>query len=175
MEIMPNHKLQVLRFEHLATDEQPFRFVDSGLPNVYLVGIRYFTYEDGRVVAEIPALKSLMKLIARDLVERPDSLSGAEIRFLRKRLGKRAVDFARELGIEAETLSRFENDKQEAGESLDKLIRLVYAVTSDDPELVDKVRPTLDSLLAAWKSGPANVKIVKKIDNNEWTDVPKVA
>ena len=108
----------------------------------------------------------------RDLIERPDSLSGEEIRFLRKRLGKRATDFSKELGIDAATLSRIENGKQETGESLDKLIRLVYAVSSDDPALVDQIRPMLDSLLASWKIGSSNVRIVKKIDdNNEWSDV----
>lgn len=171
------HKTQdeSLRAEHLATDENPFHFVDSGLPNVYLVGIKYFTYEDGRSVAEIPAIKQLMKLIARDLIERPDSLSGAEIRFLRKRLGKRAVDFAKDLGVEAETLSRYENDWNQPSESVDKLIRLLYAVSSDDPELSHQIKPIMESLLAAWKAGPKEVKIVKKIDNNEWSDVPIAA
>jgi putative transcriptional regulator len=171
MEMM--HKIQdeSLRAEHLATDENPFHFVDSGLPNVYLVGIKYFTYEDGRVVAEIPAIKQLMKLIARDLIERPDSLSGAEIRFIRKRLGKRAVDFAKDLGIDAATLSRYENDHQQPSESHDKLIRLLYALSSDDPELIQQVKPILDSLLSAWKSGPTETRIIKKIDKNEWSDV----
>lgn len=172
---MPKQKPELSRVEHLATDEDPFHYLACGLPNVYLVGIKYFTCEDGRVIAEIPAVKQLMRLIARDLVERPDSLSGSEIRFLRKRLGKKAVDFARDLGIEAETLSRYENDKQEPSESLDKLIRLLYAISSDDPELIEQVRAILDSLLAAWKAGPTDVKIVKKIDNNAWTDVPLAA
>jgi transcriptional regulator with XRE-family HTH domain len=176
MEMMPKTEQKSICVEHLATEEKPFHFEDSGLPNVFLVGIKYFTYEDGRVVPEIPAVKQLVKLIARDLIERPDALSGEEIRFLRKRLGKRAVDFSKELGIDAATLSRLENGKQEPGESLDKLVRLVYAVTSDDPALVDQIRPMLDSLLASWKAGPANGKIVKKIDdNNEWKDVPLAA
>src|ERR1035441_4255646 len=77
--------------EHLATDQHPFHFTDSGLDNVYLVGIKYFTSPDGRVVAEIPALKQLMRLIARDLVLSKSDLTGPEVRFLRKRLGKKAT------------------------------------------------------------------------------------
>ncbi len=172
---MPRIEKKSLCVEHLATDENPFHFEDSGLPNVFLVGIKYFVYEDGRVVAEIPAIKQLMKLIARDLIERPDSLSGAEIRFLRKRLGKKAVDFAKDLGIDAATLSRYENEKQQASESHDKLIRLLYALASDDSELVPQVKPILDSLLATWKAGTTEAKIVKKIDNNEWSDVSLAA
>src|SRR5579872_5437797 len=92
------------RKEYLATIKKPFHFVDSGLPNVYLVGIRYFVYEDGRTSAEIPAISQLMRLIARDLVEKPQALTGCEIRFLRKRLGKKQMDFAKELGLRPETL-----------------------------------------------------------------------
>jgi transcriptional regulator with XRE-family HTH domain len=81
------------------------------------------------------------------------------------------VDFSKDIGLDAATLSRIENDRQQPSESIDKLIRLLYAVSSDDPELIDQVKAILDSLLAAWKLGPSDVKIVKKIDNNEWSDV----
>jgi DNA-binding transcriptional regulator YiaG len=176
MEMMPKTEPKSLCVEHLATAEEPFHFASSGLPNVFLVGIKYFTYDDGKVVAEIPAIKQLMKLIARDLIERPESLSGEEIRFLRKRLGKRAIDFSRELGVDAATLSRLENGKQEPGESLDKLIRLVYAVTSDDSTLVDQIKPMLNSLLASWKTWPSDGRIVKKIDDHHgWSDVSLAA
>src|SRR5258708_15270111 len=68
-----------------------------------------FECECGEVAAEIPAIMPLMQLIARDIVAQPTSLSGDEIRFLRKRLGKKQLDLAKELGVEAETLSRYEN------------------------------------------------------------------
>jgi len=63
--------------------------VDCGLSDVYLVGIRYFVCECGETVAEIPAIRQLLSLIARDLVEKPKALAPEEIRFLRKRLGKK--------------------------------------------------------------------------------------
>lgn len=89
MEKMTDHSCMARRVEKLATVEQPFHFADSGLPNVYLVGIKYFVCDCGSVVAEIPAVKQLMQLIARDIVESSSDLTGAEVRFLRKRLGKR--------------------------------------------------------------------------------------
>ena len=102
----------VRRKEYLSTEKKPFHFVDCGLDNVYLVGIKYFVGVDGQSIAEIPALQKLMQLIARDVVLCPRDLTGPEVRFLRKRLGKKASDYCSYLGVEPETLSRIENDKQ---------------------------------------------------------------
>src|ERR1035438_545344 len=99
MEMTQNHNCRNSRTEKFATAEEPYHFVDSGLPNVYLVGIRYFHCECGQDLADIPAMKQLLNLIARDLVEKTSALSGAEIRFLRKRLGQKAADFSRQLGF----------------------------------------------------------------------------
>lgn len=170
METMNDHNCATSRTEAFATAENPFHFTDSGLPNVYLIGIKYFTCECGRVVAEIPAVKQLMKLIARDLVESSQSLAGPEIRFLRKRLGRKAIEFSKELGVSAETLSRLESGKQALTEPMDKLIRLVYAASSEDIDLMRCVMNTIQSWLMAWSVRVADQKIVKKIDDNEWSN-----
>ena len=72
-----------------ATYENPYRFVESGLPNVYLVGIDYRVCQSCKLqAADIPALDDLMVKIARVVVRQESPLSGAEIKFLRKRLRK---------------------------------------------------------------------------------------
>lgn len=159
------------RTEHIATQKAPFHFVDSGLPNVYLVGIRYFTYQSGRLVAEIPAIKPLMQLLARTLIAKPAALAGSEIRFLRKRLGEKQVTFARSIGIEPETLSRAENDHQVLSESNDKLIRLYYALSAFDDAHLNEARQALVKTLAEWgKAKPEGLskKTVIKVKNNAW-------
>ena len=167
---MEEHNCKAHLKEHLATEDEPFHFFDSGLSNVYLIGIKYFTCECGRVIAEIPAIKPLMRLIARDLIGSPVSLAGDEIRFLRKRLGMKATQFAKILGVEAETISRFENDKQPPSESLDKLIRLTYAVNSDDIELSEHVRRVIQQALSDWKRREGESRIVMKMEHNEWSE-----
>ena len=155
--------------EHLATDEHPFHFLDSGLDNVYLVGIKYFTHPDGRIVAEIPALKQLMRLIARDLVLSKSDLTGNEVRFLRKRLGKKATEYCKYLGLEPETLSRVENGKQPISSATEKLARLSYAILSEETDLYDHAKTILQSMLDDLR--PAKDKIVLEIrDNNEWRE-----
>lgn len=162
--------------ERFATYEEPFHFVDSGLPNVYLIGIKYFVCEKcGEIVAEIPAIKQLMTVIARDLVESNSSLTSDEARFLRKRLGKKASDFAKELGITPDHLSRLENDRLTIPESLDKLIRLVYAVSADDPQLLRSVMRMVQSWLITWTKRTTQKVIMKKIDDNQWSNVALAA
>lgn len=160
------------RNEFRATMDEPYHFVACGLPNVYLVGIRYFRCECGEDLADIPAIKQLVNLIGRDLVEKTSALSGAEIKFLRKRLGQKAADFARQIGLEPETLSRIENDHIPASERTDKLVRLYYAVASKDPLLLGELQANLDQRLMAWqKIVLPPKKIVASVRDNEWTPV----
>ncbi len=159
------------RREVLATPENPFRFVDSGLNDVYLVGIRYFVCECGRIVAEIPAARQLLSLIARDLVEKPKALSPEEIRFLRKRLGKKQADFAKELGVRPETLCRFESGDTRTNERTDKLIRLYYALASKDPILIEQLGPTIQDIMAAWEYTKNSAHIVATVKDNKWKAV----
>ena len=162
------------REERRATLDRPYRFSDSGLPNVFLVGIKCFQCKKcGEEVAEIPAIKDLMSLIARDLVGKREAFTGAEIRFLRKRLGKKASDFAREIGVSPEYLSRVENDHESAGEGLDKLIRLTYAVASKDETLLNQLKKALHELLASWIKTRKPKRIVARVKDNVWT--PAVA
>jgi transcriptional regulator with XRE-family HTH domain len=157
----------------MATEEKPFHFVDSGLDNVYLVGIRYFANADGTFSAEIPAIKQLMRLIARDIVMSPKGLTGKEVRFLRKRLGKKGTEYCRYLGIEPETLSRVENGSTKASIQVQKLAKLSYCAFSEDGKLVECAKSILQSILedlsAKQKTKP---KIVMKVDSHhEWHEL----
>lgn len=159
------------RVEKFATSENPFHFVDSGLPNVYLVGIKYFVCECGNIVAEIPAVKQLMQLIARDIVESPFDLTGAELRFLRKRLGKKASEYAQLLACAPETLSRIENGKQQITLQTQKLAKLSYCLFSEDSHLVECAKSILLSILEEIRNKHKK-KIVLEMDaNQEWREL----
>ena len=163
------------RREYRATLEEPYHFVDSGLTTVYLVGIPYFRCSCGSEVAEIPAIKQLMSLIARDLVQKEEALTGEEIRFLRKRLGEKAADFAKHVGIGAEHLSKLENGHLSAGESTDKLVRLYFAIESKDRELMRQLTGAIAKLLAAWVDSKQPRKIIATAKDNDWELEPQAA
>lgn len=172
MERMTDHDCSERRVEKLATEAEPFHFVDSGLPNVYLVGIKYFVCDCGRVVAEIPAVKQLMRLIAHDLVISPFDLTGTEVRFLRKRLGKKASEYCTYLGVEPETLSRIENGKQPLSVQAQKLARLSYCIFSGDPNLVECARSILQAIVEEIATRQKKQRIVLEMDTNqEWREL----
>lgn len=165
-----NHKFEWRK----ATAQAPYHFVDSGLPNVFLVGIRYRKCECGQSSAEIPALKNLMVVIGRAIVKKPASLNGPEIRFLRKRLGKKSAVFGRIIGVTQEQVSRWENDKNSPEESADKLIRVFYCILSGDAAL----RRELDENLEAWLAtvpGTDHVSaLTARLHDNQWTAEPQL-
>ena len=163
------------RQEVWATSDNPFRFVDSGLSDVYLVGIRYCVCKCGKIVAEIPAIRQLLSLIARNLIEKPKSLAPEEIRFLRERLGERQIDFANEIGVCPEILSRFETGETRTHERTDKLIRLYYALASRDLILIEQLGPTLPDLMAAWEYTKNSVHIVATVEDKKWKAVTTAA
>lgn len=123
--------------ERKATQEAPYHFVDSGLPNVFLAGIKYFVCEvcSSIVKVEIPLIEDLMNALARAVVLKISPLTGQEVKFLRKRVGIKQTDFAEIISTGAEQLSRWENDHNEMSGAMDKFIRLAYTFISKDTKL----------------------------------------
>jgi len=166
-----NHDCTRQKREHLGTDSRPYHFLDSGLPNVYLVGVKYWACGECKSQwAEIPAPDKLMNVIADAIVMKPGILTGAEIRFLRKRVGKRASDFAQLINKTPEHLSKLETETLPLNEGTDKLIRLTYGMLSPDTSLLTKLSGRGEDWLnsiAAGKKPPARIKIAKA--RNSWS------
>jgi putative zinc finger/helix-turn-helix YgiT family protein len=157
--------------ERRATVAAPYRFVGSGLSNVYLIGVKFRVCRSCNAkIAEIPAVKQLMISIARAVVEGDSPLSGEEIRFLRKRLGKRSSDFARLVGVSLEEVSRWENDHNAPGRSADKLIRILYSVLSGDSHLRERVNKDIEELVTvmAGESREAPRIRLRLLRNHAW-------
>jgi len=87
----------------------------------------------GTVDPIIPNMDGLMKVLAIALVSNRCKLTGEEIRYLRKYVGKSAREFSRYLNVNHTHLSKLENDRYEVTPRLDKLVRLI--VCSMDPEI----------------------------------------
>ncbi len=181
VEATTGHRCEDFLETRRATREAPYRFIDSGLPNVYLVGIRYFVCREcGKQAAEIPAAKELMRVIARAIVEKEASLSGREIRFLRKRLGKKATEFAQIVGVVPEQVSRWENEANPPERSADKLIRLYYCLLSGDKKLREKLAADMRKALEQWLAAVPSGEQVKGIQaafnrKHEWRVQPVAA
>ena len=81
----------------------------------------------GDFEVEIPLVLQLNRALADALIRKPTRLTATEIRFLRKALGWSGVDFARHMGVDAATVSRWEAG-QKMGASAERLLRLAVSV-----------------------------------------------
>lgn len=68
-------------------------------------------------------------------------LNSAEIRFLRKAMGKSSKDLAAALGVTVETMSRWENNKAVIGQEFEKLLRLNVVLSLKDKAPLIVVSP----------------------------------
>ncbi len=157
---------------HTATPAKPYHFVDSGLPNVYLIGVKYWTCTKcGTQSAEIPAPERLMNVIAESLVMKSGMLSGAEVKFLRKRAGKKAADFAALINKTPEHFSKLETGSLPLNEPTDKLIRLTYGMLIADQELLARISANVEEWLSSIDLGKKRAgKITIKKAGNSWSD-----
>lgn len=161
------HDCEERATEYFATRQKPYHFLDSGLPNVYLIGVTYWVCKDcNKQAAEIPAPEQLMNVIAKAIVMKQGLLSGPEIKFLRKRVGKRAADFAELISKTPEHLSKLETESLELPPGTDKLIRLTYAMLSDDAELLETMTKRIEEWLKSIKAkgNPQPIEIKKEGD-----------
>ena len=167
------HDCRVFAEEKRASGSNPYHFVDSGLPNVYLVGIKYRRCRVcGAQSADIPAVKNLMMALGRIIVENDAPLTGPEIRFLRKRLGKKSSEFAGIIGVSSEQVSRWENGHNPPEKSADRLIRVYYCHLSGDHELRATIDKQIESRLAAWSQGARFGDIRANLYRQDWRVKP---
>ena len=109
------------------------------------------------------------------LVSKETPLTGDELRFLRKRVGKPSKDFAQLLGLTSEQYSRIENGLR-LTRSNDKLVRFLVMGLSviealKKPELMERVANQ------TWTShvGP-DQRVIAKVDAvRGWTVETKAA
>lgn len=112
-----------------ATVEHPYHYTESGLQNWWLAGISVYSCPNCEVdSADIPDMDGLHDLIARNILLTPFSMTGPELRFLRKEATLRLKDFAEQMGVDPKTIANWE-----ASEKLNKLtdltVRVLVAMT----------------------------------------------
>lgn len=81
-----------------------------------------------RIGISIPHLEDLIATVAITRALHPMQLDGAEVKFIRRVIGKTAKDLAANLGMAPETYSRWETGKQAVGEWADRQVRLAAIV-----------------------------------------------
>jgi putative zinc finger/helix-turn-helix YgiT family protein len=112
----------------VKTTTENHLYVESGLPNVVLVGVDVRRCPKcGAFEVLLPRVAELHRVIAQAVIRKRARLSGAEVKFLRKHLGWSGADFAAHMGVDPTTVSAWENERKPFGTSSDRLLRLMVA------------------------------------------------
>src|ERR1019366_7390172 len=89
----------------------------------------------------VPDAEELAAAVSLALCFMPLRLSGAEIRFVRRVMGMTGQELAAAVEMSPETLSRWENGKQEVGGWADKAIRMAAILRLQDRAPASSLRP----------------------------------
>jgi putative zinc finger/helix-turn-helix YgiT family protein len=114
--------------EPMTSARENYSYTASGLPYVTLVGVEVRRCKAcGEHEVVLPKIEQLHRAIALAVISKHARLTAAEIRYLRKYLGWSGADFARHMGVTPESVSRWENEREQMGAVADRLLRLMVA------------------------------------------------
>lgn len=103
-----------------------FHYKSCGLRNVWLRnGFEKKDTAYGEAVA-IQDIEGLHKLIGLELVQKKPTLSGAEVRFLRKELDMSQAHLAQILGVSESSLRGWENNRGKITKPAERYLRTLY-------------------------------------------------
>ncbi len=112
--------------EPMTSAQENYDYSASGLPYVTLVGVEVRRCKVcGEHEVVLPKIEQLHRALALAVVGKRARLTAAEIRFLRKYLGWSGADFARHMGVTPESVSRWENEREQMTPVADRLVRLM--------------------------------------------------
>ncbi len=117
---------------------KPYKYDECGL-EVELHGInQYECIKCEETYVSIPKINELHRLIGKEICQNKKALLTAnEIKFLRKEMHLKSKELAKVLGVTPQQVSRWENNKNQIGETQDRLLRLFYInYASEKAELI---------------------------------------
>lgn len=91
-----------------------YHYVESGLPNVWLIGVQHHETIYGHGTS-IPGVENLHRAIGISIAEANRQLTGAEVRFLRQELDLSQHALALLLGVKENTVRRWELGQSDIG------------------------------------------------------------
>lgn len=143
---MPSKNHECTNCGHLLVPElRRLHYTESGLSNVFLQGVRIADCPVcGNSDVIVPRIAKIQRAIAQGLTQSPTRLTGEQLRFLRRHLGRSGEELARYLHTDKTKISKWERGEDRIGPATDRLIRLL--ATALDPELSSTVRSVAEHL-----------------------------
>jgi putative zinc finger/helix-turn-helix YgiT family protein len=146
----------------MTSARENYSYTASGLPYVTLVGVEVRRCKAcGEHEVVLPKIEQLHRVIALAVVGKHARLTAAEVRYLRKYLGWSGADFAKHMGVTPESVSRWENEREQMSAVADRLLRLMVAIRAPVTEY------PLDSL-AQLEDEPSPVRLRVEAARGVW-------
>ena len=146
-------------------------YPESGLDNVELFNVPVWVCPNNHDEVEIPAVTQLHELLAYLIIRKPACITGPEIKFLRRRIGIQAKEFAERIGLTPVALSRFETQSRPVSRRTDLLIRLSAAAmiaARDEKPFPADLAPLVQTL-ETWDIGSHRLRHVDAaLPDHEW-------
>lgn len=122
----------------------PLHYKQCGLDDIYLCsGYEVRETPHGPAIT-IKDQDNLHSAIAHHLAVSRKELSGKEIRFLRKRMDLTQSELSRLLGVDSQSVARWEKDECKAPGPADRMLRILYLEFEDEPQSVIGLLKALD-------------------------------
>lgn len=119
----------------MRVKRENYLYEECGLSNVVLRSVNVWRCTScEQVCVEIPRLEELHQGIAEVLLQKPERLSGQEIRYLRTHIGWSGRRFATQMRVKPETVSRWEAGTQKIGLQADLLLRVYVRLWKKDED-----------------------------------------
>ena len=111
---------------NMDATEGTHRYDESGLKNVLLMNVpMYKCASCGETEVEIPGMDELHLLLGLFVLYKPTRLTGEEVRYLRKHMGRSQEELAADLGVTRVTVARWESGRTLRVDQ-DKHLRRLY-------------------------------------------------
>jgi putative transcriptional regulator len=105
---------------------EPYHYNASGLDNIYLLnGVSFEETAYGPMVT-IENIDGLHRAIGLRIITKPEQMTGAEFRFLRKQMGLSQANLAQMMGVSDQTIANYEKGNTSDFGPADAFVRIKY-------------------------------------------------
>ncbi len=141
----------------------PLHYTECGLDDVYLVsGYVIENTPDGEALS-VKNLDELHKAIGCYLAMRKKTLSGKELRFLRRQMDLTQSDLGKLVGLTSQQIARWEKDESEISGPAERLLRGLYIQHAGGTLDLQKLVTMLDEI-----DSPTNEKTFFEKTSQGW-------
>lgn len=114
--------------------EAPILYRGSGLDGIYLCNGYERQQINGEWFTSIEDIEGLHVAIGMYLVEHKPTLASDEIRFIRNVMDRTQGEIAEALGVDEQTVARWEKGKTAMSGPADRTLRIIFLASVMDPE-----------------------------------------